>query len=275
MLISKLIIGVSYLSKSCLWAIVIVMFFWLINLLRRQRREMNYILLYMMTVYLLTLFMITGVIGSWSVYHAHNFQLIPFRDFHVTYFFLNVLIFVPMGIFVPAILQKNELSHKKYLGIGIAVSLCIEMIQYGFAGRLADIDDVIANTIGYSIGYLFFLFLRKLYQKQRKKQIGYGTYAALLSLLGFMFGVPYRYGMCLGDMLFVKWGLPVWSGNQGGALSFQGIHYSLGIYFLIQLMVCMLLWHNEKDYGAVLGKRFSMFGILFFGILIGINLLYS
>ena len=115
----KLLIGMSYLSKSC-WAglILTLLFFAADKIVRKKsRRGEDYILVFIMFVYLITLLMITGVFAPWSLQNAHNFQLILFRDFNGTYFLLNILVFLPMGILLPALFQKDGkfLNYKDYL----------------------------------------------------------------------------------------------------------------------------------------------------------------
>lgn len=61
----------------------------------------------------------------------------------------NVGLFIPLGILIPFI-WKKRLGETTLLGF--ALSLCIEIFQY-FIGRSADIDDLILNVIGTSIGY--------------------------------------------------------------------------------------------------------------------------
>ena len=75
-------------------------------------------------------------------------------------------------------------------------------------------------------------------------------------------------GMCLGYMFLVSWGVPIWSGNQGGALSFQGIHYTLIIYFVIQLAAAWVTGKYNQDLGAKIGKILSGLGMIFFAVFI-------
>lgn len=277
MLISKLLIGMSFLSKSC-WAglILTLLFFAADKMVRKKsRRGEDYILVFIMFVYFITLLMITGVFAPWSLQNAHNFQLILFRDFNGTYFLLNILVFLPMGILLPALFQKDGKFRRKYIVFGFMGSMGIEVIQFLFTGRLADIDDVAANTIGCFIGYLVFWSIKKYWNIRKIRLPGYGTYGFCLSLLGYVFGIPYRLGLCLGDMLLVQWGVPIWSGNQGGALSFQGIHYSLVVYFAIQMISFWIVMKNKKDPGAKIGKVSAISGMVFFGILMIRNMMQN
>ncbi|OMP66110.1 VanZ family protein [Domibacillus epiphyticus] len=66
----------------------------------------------------------------------------------------NVVLFVPFGFFL-SILNRDFL---KTAAIGALFSIMIEIIQLWLPNRWTDIDDVILNTLGTIIGYLFASF---------------------------------------------------------------------------------------------------------------------
>jgi glycopeptide antibiotics resistance protein len=73
---------------------------------------------------------------------------------------LNILILVPFGFGLPFI---TNLRMKKIVVIGALFSIVIEFLQLvtGFMAkitfRIADINDVIFNTVGVAIGYILFV----------------------------------------------------------------------------------------------------------------------
>ncbi len=69
----------------------------------------------------------------------------------------NIIIFIPFGIFI-SMLVKNK-SFKYYFFITLATTLAIETIQFVLALGITDIDDVILNLLGGTIGILFYNFL--------------------------------------------------------------------------------------------------------------------
>lgn len=79
----------------------------------------------------------------------------PFsKDIDIVGYFLNVLLFVPLGFFLPFIWPN--LDKLKYTVLsGFSFSLLIEISQL-FNNRRTDIDDLILNTLGTGIGYLLF-----------------------------------------------------------------------------------------------------------------------
>lgn len=73
----------------------------------------------------------------------------------------NVLLFVPLGFFIPFLFRKGE-SLKQVLAYGFIGSLAIEVIQYFTAINVTDIDDVIFNTLGAALGFAFYKMFKRL-----------------------------------------------------------------------------------------------------------------
>jgi len=108
-------------------------------------------------LYLSAVFSATGIPTVSSINLSFDFNLIPLADLtdspaaYVKNTILNILLFVPMGIFLPAIWDKYHPFRKTAL-TGLAVSLLIEMLQI-FTFRLTDVDDLMTNTLGTIFGY--------------------------------------------------------------------------------------------------------------------------
>ena len=85
---------------------------------------------------------VTGIKIGWS----YNF--IPFYGMlnDITNSYLNVLLFIPLGIFVPCLWPEYR-SMMKTVGLGLMTSLGIEILQI-FTFRATDINDVITNVAG-------------------------------------------------------------------------------------------------------------------------------
>lgn len=77
----------------------------------------------------------------------------------------NIIIFLPLGFLFPIIYNKFK-KFSKILILLVSISLFIEFIQF-FIGRSVDIDDIILNTIGGILGFLF-------YKKNAKKYTSIG-----------------------------------------------------------------------------------------------------
>ena len=65
---------------------------------------------------------------------------------------LNILVFIPIGFLASCLWYGKD--FKKVIGLGLIVSLVIELGQLVFEKGVAELDDVINNVLGCSIGYL-------------------------------------------------------------------------------------------------------------------------
>ena len=109
-----------------------------------------------------------------------NFQLElrPFYTFvmaqsQVEYyrtFFMNALLFVPLGLAMPYCLSKKPYKRNIFITIGFAcvLSTVIEFLQYYYHLGRCETDDVIANTLGAAIGTLSYLIYMKILKNQEK-----------------------------------------------------------------------------------------------------------
>ena len=98
--------------------------------------------------------------GAGTLYEGMRYQLaiwnhfngIPFsKGIDPTGYFLNVVLFLPLGMLTPLIWDEMD-RFGCVLGIGAAFSLLIEITQI-LNVRATDIDDLIMNMIGTGIGF--------------------------------------------------------------------------------------------------------------------------
>ena len=79
--------------------------------------------------------------------------------------FGNIIIFIPLGYFVPSLNEK----YSKFSNVLISTacfSLFFEISQYILGVGSSDIDDIILNTIGGIIGYVLYKYINKLIPKR-------------------------------------------------------------------------------------------------------------
>ena len=82
----------------------------------------------------------------------------------------NIIIFVPLGFFIPIIYKKFN-SFFSILFLGIICSITIELVQgiinnlTQFYNKVVDIDDVILNVLGVIVGHFTLTFCRKVFAK--------------------------------------------------------------------------------------------------------------
>lgn len=77
----------------------------------------------------------------------------------------NTAMFIPLGIVWPVCFKKLD-THLKVIASGFCFSLLIEIIQIPFYTRNSDIDDLILNTFGFTVGYLIYLLFKKIAKKK-------------------------------------------------------------------------------------------------------------
>lgn len=88
----------------------------------------------------------------------HDFvNVTPVVGYEAADALMNICVFVPIGILVP--LAMPGASWSRVLGIATAVSLAIEVTQYGTAhllggGHIADVNDLLSNVAGAALGCL-------------------------------------------------------------------------------------------------------------------------
>ena len=116
-----------------------------------------------------------------AVSHVRTVNLIPFwydRSsallIHLQEMLYNVLVFVPLGLYV-SIFRPEWALWKKVLPC-FAVSLLFETLQFAFALGVSDVTDLINNTLGGVMGILLHVLLQK---TLREKSV------AVVNLLGF------------------------------------------------------------------------------------------
>lgn len=111
-------------------------------------------------------------------YNLQPFQeirrFIKYRDIlGFKYFFINVfgnvLAFMPLGFFIPALgnLRKNGLL---VILICFSLSLLVEVIQLVFKLGSFDVDDLLLNTLGGLLGYIVCLVLHKITEKRDNRK---------------------------------------------------------------------------------------------------------
>lgn len=64
----------------------------------------------------------------------------------------NLLLLMPFGFLLPLV-RPTLRGWWPVLGRGLACSFAIELVQFVIGTRIADVDDLILNTLGAAIGY--------------------------------------------------------------------------------------------------------------------------
>lgn len=158
---SVIAIGYEMLSSLIPFLIMLVLFRRVRGKYSASVSRWNYILPAVFAVYIIAVFHITGVGTLYDGLTAEleemkeRINLIPFSNkIDVIGYLLNIVMFVPLGFFIPLIWnQMGKLSNA--ILVGATFSILIELSQL-LSYRGTDIDDLITNTLGAAIGYLIY-----------------------------------------------------------------------------------------------------------------------
>ena len=128
-----------------------ILFLYQIFIFHNIKNTAAYIIL---ILYLTAMCFLVGVPSVTGIKIGWSYNFIPFYGMlnDITNSYLNVLLFIPLGIFVPCLWPEYR-SMMKTVGLGLMTSLGIEILQI-FTFRATDINDVITNVAGTMIGYL-------------------------------------------------------------------------------------------------------------------------
>lgn len=135
-----------------------------------MKRKSNYLVIALFLVYLtllawIILFKLQFSISDLDKIRSVN--LIPFHydkeigaAFHFKEVLENVLIFLPMGIYLQMLLPKLQFHTKLILIAG--TSLLLETAQFVLAVGRSDITDVLTNTAGGFLGLVVYSMIARL-----------------------------------------------------------------------------------------------------------------
>jgi len=118
-----------------------------------------YILLLIWIILFKTSFSVSEFI---ALSKMRSISLIPFYyptevNFHLREVIANILIFVPLGIY----LKMLDTNSKKVILYGFVFSILLEISQFVFKIGACDITDVITNTLGTILGVSGYILLEK------------------------------------------------------------------------------------------------------------------
>lgn len=115
-----------------------------------RKRTVGFILF---AIYLSGMFAVAGLPDIRYIRFDPHYNIIPFAymfsDFQNS--FLNVLLFMPLGFFLPVFWERFRKFPRATL-FGFFCSLLIESLQI-FTYRASDINDLMTNTLGTFLGW--------------------------------------------------------------------------------------------------------------------------
>ncbi|MEP6748815.1 MAG: VanZ family protein [Bacteroidota bacterium] len=166
--------------------ITILLFYaWVIAGIIRRRQNSFFDILVQSTyyVYIFSVLTLTGYFILFNQVSAHdwwhkmiervnrregvNLQPFTFMKGHrlFTYDVVgNFMMLMPLGIYLP-MLYKNIKGFFSVTFVAMMVSVSIELMQLATNVRIADINDVILNTAGASVGFIIYFIIYALFIK--------------------------------------------------------------------------------------------------------------
>ncbi|MDL2217149.1 VanZ family protein [Christensenellaceae bacterium OttesenSCG-928-M15] len=119
-------------------------------------------------LFMLYITVVLNITGTWTLYDIllrgfsiGEISLVLFSDVRAFGFIMNIVLFLPLGFFLPLLFQGKNKFRSAALH-GFLFSFAIETSQL-FNLRTTDIDDLIANSLGAMLGFFLYrlLFRRK------------------------------------------------------------------------------------------------------------------
>ncbi|HEY5823174.1 MAG TPA: VanZ family protein [Cyclobacteriaceae bacterium] len=158
--------------------------------MRKDNNITNKLTIGLFIVYLLALFWILLLkLGArFSYMENRSVNLIPFGEplilnakADVGEIILNVIVFIPLGIYTGVLFKRWTFGNKFFFFV--LISLLIEGLQYSLKVGAFDITDIITNTSGGIIGLMTFVTIEKLFNNSVKAQKFINTIAAVGTVL--------------------------------------------------------------------------------------------
>jgi glycopeptide antibiotics resistance protein len=106
------------------------------------------------------------------------------RSFALTNLLGNIVLFIPLGVYV-TLFNRNKGFLQNTLLI-ILFSTCVEIIQYFFRLGVCDVDDVILNSLGGFIGISFYRTLFLILKDARKVRYAIEIIAPIIGFLSIL-----------------------------------------------------------------------------------------
>ena len=83
----------------------------------------------------------------------------------------NIIVFIPLGFLLP-VLKESMRKFLKVVFISFLIISGAEILQFVFNVGISDIDDIILNMTGVTIGYGSFSMIYKILRMYKKKRSG-------------------------------------------------------------------------------------------------------
>lgn len=134
-----------------------------------KQKRISYMVFSVYFILLIWLVLFKFAINLSELPSMRSINLIPFyydkeTNTHLREVFYNVIVFVPLGVYLQIFKADWKKATKCLVVIGI--SFLFEVVQFIFAIGASDVTDLIGNTLGGIIGILFCIIMKKIAPKK-------------------------------------------------------------------------------------------------------------
>lgn len=134
-----------------------------------------------------------------SYMSSKSYNLIPFVEIFTDFakldkaeIILNVLIFIPVGVYTALIFEKRSLKGQLLLILFISSS--IEVIQFIVQIGAFDSTDIVTNTVGGLLGIALLTLIQHYWRNRERAQRWINFLAALLTIIFILLLVLLKMG---------------------------------------------------------------------------------
>lgn len=141
-----------------------------------MKKNYTYIVFIIYFILLIWLILFKLAFSLEDIPNYNDINLIPFYKSMIvnkkvifSEIMFNVLVFMPLGVYIKMILPK--LSIYKAILIPFVISIILETTQYIFHLGSSDITDVITNILGGILGLILFKIIKKVFKNKSDKVV--------------------------------------------------------------------------------------------------------
>lgn len=130
-------------------------------------------------LFLLYIICIIFIIFGYRNLYQNSFNLNPIYGFTILFqefsyniwkeFIVNVLLYIPIGIYLGFILKESGYTYNIII-FSLIISLCIEILQLITHKGVFDINDILYNILGSVLGFIFYKILINIKNKELNKK---------------------------------------------------------------------------------------------------------
>ncbi len=161
----------------------ILLYFWCLKKFGKKQTPIHIAAIFVFCYYLIGILTMTGI-GKLNTF-SPRLVIIPFLDMISGPIdtILNIILFFPLGFFLPLLYKRYHHISSVALS-AFLFSLSIEIVQM-FGRGATDINDLITNTVGASLGYFIYRLLFKPTRKELYKKFQANKINDIIEVLFF------------------------------------------------------------------------------------------